>query len=382
MNTGKIAFAVLLLYSTLSLGQGLDKHEAFTSKKKSITLRTGIQLKYYEKGNPDGTPVLLLHGFTDSGRSFQGMIDELTRINKSLRIIAPDARGHGDSSMPSDPECAAQPEKCFTQEKLAADMLSLLDQLKIGKAHVVGHSMGSITAQYLATKHSQRVASLTLIGTFVNGQQSAGIQNFLIDEMLEGTWRPLLEKREGFQYPKDAYQLTAHGLGDDVNRFLRENWVNEACAEEKFLDAVFIETSYTHLGTWIGCIYGSLANVDTRDMIKTLKVPTLILWATQDISFPASDQKQVVLAFGEAAKNNGTKVLYKTYGRQELPENGFPLTEVGHNLHWGAPRQVAEDISSFIRTGYPEVNLPYANPQNVKEIIVDTANARIEQLGK
>ena len=61
-------------------------------------LPTGVTLSYVEQGDPSGTPVILLHGITDSRRSFETMMPGLPR---SLRVFAISQRGHGDSSKPA-----------------------------------------------------------------------------------------------------------------------------------------------------------------------------------------------------------------------------------------------------------------------------------------
>ena len=141
---------------------------------------------------------------------------------------------------------------------------------------------------------------------------------------------------------------------------------------------VFDETLKIPLGTWIGAIK-SLAEIDYRSALENLKIPTLILWSTQDVVTSAKDQVLVKSAFQSAAKSNGTKVIYKTYGKLPVPPGGYPLNDLGHNLHWGAPKEVANDIYSFITNGYAINNLPYTNPLNTKEILTDE-RSRITEL--
>jgi len=314
--------------------------------------------------------LILLHGYTDTSRSFQRLIEELNKIDNGFRIIAPDLRGHGDSSMPNEQICAGQPEACFTFDNFATDIIDLMDQLGIPRADIVGHSMGSMVAQKLALRNEDRVNSLTLISTWVNGKVNVMMNNILYEEMLVKTWKPILMSTPAFRWPADAYLKTPNELGTDVTDFLREYWVSEACADQPFLDAIYPETININIGTWTGALINQ-CSVNHQEALKKLKVPTLILWATQDAIFLQSDQQLVKAAFREAARCNKVRVVYKTYGIQALPENGL-LMEVGHNLHWAAPVQVAEDIVSFVRNGSPINNLPHANPENVKEILVKT----------
>lgn len=377
----KLAVLILLL-SNLAFGQTTDPHTAFSSRKKSVTLSTGIAMKYIDAGPRKGTPVILLHGYTDSGRSFHQVIDELSASEPGFRLIVPDQRGHGASSMPDSATCAATPETCFEMRAFVDDIIALMDTLRISKAHIVGHSMGSVIAQELVLRHAGRVNSLTLIGTFVNGKDAPAIHDFLISEMLENQWRSILEQRPGFRWPSDAWLLTPRDLGPEALDFLKQYWVFDPAADEAFVQAIYPETINTPLGVWIGAIK-ALGQIDNRERITNVKKPTLVLWATQDNFFPEiPDQQWVKQAFDLAAAANGARVIYKTYGKTPLPASGMQETDLGHNLHWGAPAAVAADIASFIKTGMPVNDHPYANPSNVKEVLSGEAVDNIAVRGK
>ncbi len=376
----KLAVLILLL-SNLAFGQIADPHTAFSSLKKSIALSTGIHMKYIDAGPRKGIPVILLHGYTDSGRSFQRVIEELAGINKNLRLIVPDLRGHGASSMPDSAQCAATPEICFSMSVFATDIIALMDSLRIPKAHIVGHSMGSVVAQEFALRHAGRVNSLVLIGTLVNLTESTVARDFLMS-LIEITWRTGLEKRPGFQWPTDAWSVTPRDLGPEALDFLRQYWVVDPLPDTGFVQTIYAETVKVPLGAWIGVIRG-MAETDNRERLKQLRKPTLILWATQDNSFPEiPDQQWVKQAFEQAAAANGTRVIYKTYGKTPLPASGMQESDLGHNLHWGAPAAVAADIASFIKTGMPLKGIPYANPDNLKQVLTDESANNITVRGK
>jgi pimeloyl-ACP methyl ester carboxylesterase len=281
--------------------------------------------------------------------------------------------------MPMETLCADQPGKCFTFEEFAEDVIDLMDQLKIEKAHIVGHSMGSIILQTLALTYPDRVSSITLISTIIYTEHNAMIQDILIRDMMENTWKKILTAQPDFNWPADAYLKKPHELGEEVKAFLKDNWVTEACTDQWFLDAVYPETISVPLGTWIGSL-NALGGLDNRDALKKLEVPTLVLWASQDVMFDKNDQELVKATLKTAAQNGNVKIIHKTYGKQGLPEEGYPLAEVGHNLQWAAPTQVAEDIISFLRSGFPVMNLPYANPENMKEIKVEKTHAGVDVL--
>lgn len=371
-----ILYLLLLGVPALSFAQPADKYATFSAQKQSIVLRTGITMKYVDTGNPEGTPVILLHGATDTGRSFQLTIEELIRTNSALRILAPDLRGQGETTMPDAAACAEVPETCFAPANLAADVIALMNQKKIAKAHVVGHSMGSIIAQEMALTYPGRVHSLVLIGTFVNGKENPAIHDFLLATVVEGKFKQALEKRKNFHWPGDAYWISPEELGPGVTSFIRASWVTELGTDPALLNAIYPETVRVPIGAWIG-IFRSLGAVDNRERIADVKVPTLVLFPLQDSMFPEPDQQQVKAALQKAVNRHGTKVIYKTYGKISLPASGQQESDLGHNLQWAAPAPVAADISAFIRSGRPEANLPYLDPQSKNRVLIEEGNDNI-----
>src|SRR5688572_29774111 len=113
-----------------------------------------IELPYVEQGDATGVPVVMLHGVTDSWRSFEHVLPHLP---DDIRAIAVTQRGHAG---------APQPESGYLIEDLAGDVIDLLDQLGIERAVLVGHSMGSWVAQQVAIDHPERVIGVVLAGSF------------------------------------------------------------------------------------------------------------------------------------------------------------------------------------------------------------------------
>lgn len=68
----------------------------WVARKQSVYLPNGIDLAYVELGDPQGEPLLLLHGFTDTSRSWTELAPHLERY----RVLIPDLRGHGASDKP------------------------------------------------------------------------------------------------------------------------------------------------------------------------------------------------------------------------------------------------------------------------------------------
>jgi pimeloyl-ACP methyl ester carboxylesterase len=102
---------------------------------KRIALKTGVELEYVERGKPDGTPVIFLHGITDSWHSFETV---LPNSPENIHAFALSQRGHGDSERPAGD---------YSPGHFAADVAAFIQQKELGKAIIVGHSMGGVIAQ-------------------------------------------------------------------------------------------------------------------------------------------------------------------------------------------------------------------------------------------
>ena len=124
----------------------------WNARKQQVTLPSGLRLSYVELGDPRGTPVLLLHGYTDSSRVWTILAPRLA----GHRLIIPDQRGHGGSDAPA---C------CYSMHQYADDARLLLDALGVERTAIVGHSMGSMVAQVMAAEHPERVTRIALIGS-------------------------------------------------------------------------------------------------------------------------------------------------------------------------------------------------------------------------
>ena len=102
----------------------------------------------------EGRPVLLLHGFPDTGRMWRHQVPAL--VEAGFQVIVPDNRGYGASDKPDDVGAYAIPF-------LAGDALAVLDQLGLERAHVVGHDWGAAVAWATAAFAPERVDHLVAL---------------------------------------------------------------------------------------------------------------------------------------------------------------------------------------------------------------------------
>lgn len=119
---------------------------------KTIQLHSdGLTFSALEAGT--GTPVILLHGFPDTAKTWEDQIPAL--VNAGYRVIAPTCRGYEVTSQPINNN--------YGQMTLGRDVLNWMDNLKIDKAHLVGHDWGSSIAQTAAHLAPNRFHSLTIM---------------------------------------------------------------------------------------------------------------------------------------------------------------------------------------------------------------------------
>jgi len=130
-----------------------------------------VRLNYFDAG--EGSPVTLLHGFTQSGRSWQGVI---TAMPQGWRWVVPDLRGHGETRTRSGVEC--------TMDGCLADLEMLWDHLGVQRTHLVGYSMGGRLALHAAARKPERLLSLLTIGAHGGLEEDAREGRRLGDEAL------------------------------------------------------------------------------------------------------------------------------------------------------------------------------------------------------
>jgi len=144
-----------------------------------------ISIHYELSGSLQSPALVLSHALGTNLTLWDQQVEPLQR---SFRILRYDSRGHGQSAANHGP---------YTISMLASDVLSLLDELGIARAHFCGISMGGLVGQYLALYHPERIGNLVLsntaakIGTFAKYDRrirevtNAGM-SAVVDEVLEG----------------------------------------------------------------------------------------------------------------------------------------------------------------------------------------------------
>jgi non-heme chloroperoxidase len=255
---------------------------------QAVEIDGGLLIPYVEQGDPDGVPVVLLHGITDSHRSYEPVLEALP---DSIRAVALTARGHGD---------AGKPESGYDAARMATDVVAAMDALGIERAIVVGHSMGSWTARRIAASHPDRVLGLVLAGAFATFHRPD------VTGLLE-------EFRD---------------LGDPIDPAYARAWQDSTLARtapERFMQMIVEETCKPPARVWEAALAGLID--DHPEPPGTINAPTLLCWGERDDFVPRADQDDLL------ARIPGAELL--------VYEGG------GHALHWERPARFAGDLVAF-----------------------------------
>jgi pimeloyl-ACP methyl ester carboxylesterase/tetratricopeptide (TPR) repeat protein len=247
----------------------------------SLILKTGVRLHYAYKGDPSGTPVIMLHGFTDSWFSFSRV---LPLLDNKYRVYILDQRGHGDSDRPMGG---------YALPQFAGDVVAFMDAMNIKQATIVGHCMGSFVAQHVASEAPDRVSKLVLIASATN--------------LRNDTVRELQREIGGL---KDTAPVP-----ETFARDFQSSTIYSPLPAE-FVQAVVKESVKVPVHVWREVVAELLAP-EADVQLKKIKTPTLIVWGEKESLFPRSEQDRLVSELRHAT--------LKVY------------PETGHALHWERP---------------------------------------------
>ena len=219
----------------------------------------GVRIHVEVTGPDDGRPVLLLHGFPDSGRLWDRQASALAGAGH--RVIVPDQRGYGRSDKPADVDS-------YGLVLLAADAVAVLDALDVQRAHLVGHDWGAAVAWVVASLSPDRVDHLAVLS--VGHPASFGAAGF---EQREKSWYMLLFQFEGI-----------------AEQWLRaDDWANfRAWSRHPDADAVIRDLESD--GSLTPGLNWYRANVHPRTLVEPppqlplVQAPTLGVWSSGDVA--------------------------------------------------------------------------------------------------
>lgn len=258
---------------------------------RSVQLSNGIRLQYAEQGASSGIPVILLHGFTDSWRSFEQV---LPLLPESIHAYALSQRGHGTSDHSANE---------YRPEDFAGDVAGFMKHFNIKSAVIVGHSMGATVAQRFALDHPEMTKALVLAGAFASYNNNASV-----DEL-----KQFISKMDdpidfGFAY-----------------EFQKSTLFNPIAME--YVESYAKESMKVPARIW-KAIANQLMNVNYIKELSEVKSPALIIWGDRDNFCSGADQHTL-----HTALKGSILTVYK---------------DVGHAIHWEDPQRFTKDLIDFI----------------------------------
>jgi pimeloyl-ACP methyl ester carboxylesterase len=154
----------LILLPLLAACSTLDLRTQLPPRSSHAVGQSGVRLHYLDFGGR-GEPVLLLPGAGNTAWIYSGLGADLAR---DYRVLALSRRGHGESDMPPSG---------YDQKTLVQDIRLFLDQQRIGKVHLIGHSAAGEEMTRFAGDHPERVASLIYLDAAYDRSTQAPVQS-------------------------------------------------------------------------------------------------------------------------------------------------------------------------------------------------------------
>ncbi|WP_299037849.1 alpha/beta fold hydrolase [uncultured Pseudokineococcus sp.] len=222
--------------------------------------RTDVEISYEDLGT--GRPVVLVHGWPLSGRSWEAQVPAL--VGAGYRVITYDRRGFGDSS---------RPWHGYDYDTLAADLHALLEHLDVRDAALVGFSMGGgEVVRYLA-RHGTERASREVLASAVppylhatDDNPDGGLDDATIDQFQQG----VASDRPDFLETFTERFFTADGRVVVSEAQRRATWDEAVRASPK--------ATYDCIATF--------GLTDLRDDVRAVTVPTLVIHGDSDAVVP------------------------------------------------------------------------------------------------
>ena len=222
-----------------------------------LQITSDIQISYNDAGSGEagsGVPLVLLHAFPLSHQMWR---EQIAEFSPDYRIIAPDARGFGESSaFKGEPSLSV----------VARDVAALLDELSVTQPMILcGLSMGGYTALEFARQFPRRLAGLILADTRADADSDEAKQGR--DEMIE---------------------FAHHHTGEDVAEKMLPKLLGQTTRAHNLAVALRVrELARPLTGANAAAMIEALKNrPDSTDLLSEIGVPTLIVGGTQDALCP------------------------------------------------------------------------------------------------
>lgn len=268
------------------------------SEKTVETAR--VRIHYREQGQPDGLPLLLVHGSFGSSRWWEPL---LAILPEEIHAVALDLRGCGQSE---------KPDAGYTIEEQAEDLWAFVTAIGFDDFDLVGHASGAAVAIEFTLNHSSAVNTLSLVDP----------------APIEGVFTPL----EAIMVL--AQMRTDEALLRQALASLMPTYPVTAPEQARFFDQLVTDAQQMAPAAFTA-IAESLNHWNRFSEAKALTLPTLLIWGDQDHLVTRDALTRSLIAIPGA---NNLEVL----------------RDVGHSPMIEAPLGLAERLIDFITEDYAE----------------------------
>ena len=206
-------------------------------------------IKVFYESSGSGPALVFAHGFTLDRRMWNQQVEYFSR---KYQTVAFDARGHGKSEAPLTG---------YSRDHRETDLLAVVDELALEKFHLIGLSMGGATAVGFAIDYPRRLESLVLVSSGVTAYNPSGAQ----DELTK------LAKEKGIEAAREKWL-------ESIMRYHRRRVGQTA-------DLVETMIRDHSGGPWGDPNRGKYDHRNDLELLKKLRMPTLILVGALDLNF-------------------------------------------------------------------------------------------------
>jgi pimeloyl-ACP methyl ester carboxylesterase len=223
-----------------------------------ITAGDGVRLYYEEAGS--GSAVVFVHEYAGDWRTWE---PQMRYFARARRCVTYSQRGYPPSDIPDDPGK-------YSQDRFRDDVIAVMDALKIGKAHVVGHSMGAATALHVGIHYPQRCLSVTAAG--------CGYGSSPDSQVVEAT--RATSRETGKMFASETMAVAAARYGDGPTRQAHKNKDPRGYAE--FIRMLSEHSSKGHALVMENLQAKRPTLWDMEAALRKFSVPLLVLVGDED----------------------------------------------------------------------------------------------------
>ena len=289
---------------------------------RRVKLSTGVTLNVALDGPADAPPVILLHGFPESHRTWREIAP---RLRDRFRLVMPDQRGFAGSDRPQEVEA-------YRTDTLVNDIFALADALSVDRFALVGHDWGGAIAWAAAVRGDPRLTSLAII----NAPHPVIFQKSLIEDLEQRAASQYISAFRSRMFEKAAERMGYEALFEkSFSRHVDLALIPEQ-EKRQYISEWSQPGALTAMLNWYRAskikVPPPAVKLPVPDSIlaafKKVQIPTLVVWGMRDVAL----------------------LPIQLEGMSEVVDDIeiVRIAEAGHFAPWEAPDAVAQPLRQFL----------------------------------